>query len=130
MDSLDESPIGDADLKSLFEYLDRLDRPPCSHTLKETIEFLKEHGLPIDPTVTWLGVNGGYCDCEVIYNATTKWGDKVGWEPNIRQDEGRNMTAKDKREFVRDLADIPVQFIIRGHLYGPGSWIRIEPLTT
>ncbi len=80
-------PISYDNLKSLFDYLDRPDPPPCDHTHKETIEFLKENGLPVVPTVAWLKANGGYCDCEVIYNVTDIWAEKVGWKPNSEEDE-------------------------------------------
>ncbi len=77
-----EPPITYEDLKSLFEYLDRLDPPPCTHTHKETVEFLKGRHLPVEATIAWLKANGGYCDCEVIHNVADKWQDKVGWQPN------------------------------------------------
>jgi hypothetical protein len=82
-----EPPISHADLKSLFEFLDRTDPEPCTHTHKETIEFLKEHDLPVDPTVAWLKAHGGHCDCEIIYNVTDEWGDKIGWTPNLPDEE-------------------------------------------
>ena len=74
-------PISHADLRSLFTFLDRLDPPPCQHDHRETIQFLKSRNLPIESTLAWLRANGGFCDCEVIYNVTEKWGDAVGWVP-------------------------------------------------
>jgi len=76
-----EPPISYDDLKALFEWLDRPNPPPCDHSHKETEQFLRKHGLPIGQTLDWLKANGGFCDCEVIFNVTDKWGDKVGWEP-------------------------------------------------
>ena len=71
-------PISKEDLKELFDFLDRPNPPACDHTLKETIEFLNKKGLDIGTIIPWLNENGGYCDCEVIYNVDEKWGEFVG----------------------------------------------------
>ncbi|MDP6543752.1 MAG: DUF2695 domain-containing protein [Phycisphaerae bacterium] len=83
---IEPPPISSDHIKSLFDYLDRPNPTPCGHTHKETIEFLKENGLPVVPTIAWLEANGGYCDCEIIYNVTDTWGEKVGWKPNIEEE--------------------------------------------
>ena len=74
-------PISHRDLKGLFEYLDRPNPPPCQHDHRETAQFLTDRKLPVDSTIAWLKANGGYCDCEVIFNVTDEWGDEVGWMP-------------------------------------------------
>jgi hypothetical protein len=71
-------PMSHQDLRDLFDYLDREDAPPCGHTLRATIEFLRNRGLDADRIVAWLGEYGGYCDCEVIYNVDDKFGEIVG----------------------------------------------------
>jgi hypothetical protein len=76
-----EPPISYDDLKDLFEHLNRPDVPDCDNTLRESFEFLRDRGLPIESTMEWLNSNGAFCDCEVIYNVTNDWGDKVGWDP-------------------------------------------------
>ncbi len=76
-----DPPISYDDLKALFEYLGRPNPPPCDHTHKECVGFLRERKLPVDKTLDWLRANGGFCDCEVIFNVTDKWGEKVGWIP-------------------------------------------------
>jgi len=70
-------PIPKGDLKALFDWLDRPNCPPCDHTLKETAEFLRSRNLDVDKTVAWLRENGGYCDCEVIYNVEDEFGPLV-----------------------------------------------------
>lgn len=76
-------PIGEEDLRDLFDHLDRPNLTPCSHTHIETIGFLQSRNLPICETVEWLDRNGGCCDCEVIFNVTEDWRERIGWEPKI-----------------------------------------------
>jgi hypothetical protein len=71
-------PMPQQDLLALFNYLDRENPPPCDHTLRETIEFLKKRELDVERIVPWLRENGGYCDCEVIFNVDDKFGEIVG----------------------------------------------------
>jgi len=77
----DEPPISRADLRDLFAFLDRPNPPACAHTHAETIGFLRSRNLPVDPVLKWLRSHGGYCDCEVIFNVTEDWGERVGWQP-------------------------------------------------
>jgi hypothetical protein len=77
----DLPPISRADLKALFDHLSRPNPPPCTHTHKETVQFLRAHNLPAKATVEWLQRNGGYCDCEVIFNVDAEWGEYAGREP-------------------------------------------------
>lgn len=58
----DLPPISRADLKALFDHLDRPDPVPCTHTFKETAAYLKSQGLPVEATLEWLGANGAGCD--------------------------------------------------------------------
>jgi hypothetical protein len=69
----DLPPISRADLKALFDYLDRQNPEPCTNTLKETAQFLHGRGLNSRPMLEWLGRNGAGCDCEVIYNVEQAW---------------------------------------------------------
>jgi hypothetical protein len=70
-------PISHADLKELFDFLDRENPPPCDHTLRETMKFLEKKGLSVERVVSWLREHGGYCDCEVIFNVEDKFGEIV-----------------------------------------------------
>lgn len=76
-----DMPISHDELKALFAWLGRPNPPPCDHSHRETIQFLEQRKLPVEQTVAWLKANGGFCDCEVIYNVTDEWGDVVGWNP-------------------------------------------------
>jgi hypothetical protein len=59
--------------EQLFDFLDAaLSREGCDDTLKHTGAFLREHGLPVEQSMTWLRENGGYCDCEVLANIEDK----------------------------------------------------------
>ena len=35
---------------------------------QQTKRFLKKNRLNVEDTVEWLQLNGGYCDCEVVWN--------------------------------------------------------------
>ncbi|MCE9529639.1 MAG: DUF2695 domain-containing protein [Planctomycetes bacterium] len=80
-----DPPISHDDLRALFEYLDRPNPSPCDHTHKECVEFLRGRQLPVGKTLGWLKANGGHCDCEVIFNVTDEWGEKVGWNPKTEE---------------------------------------------
>ena len=75
---IESIPVSHTDLHDLFDYLDREGAPACDHTLRETIQFLKERNLVIEPVVAWLQQHGGFCDCEVIFNVDDKFGEIVG----------------------------------------------------
>jgi hypothetical protein len=72
-------PLSIEDLKELLRFLGRRGAPPCDHTLREAVEFLKARKLDTSKVVPWLRQNGGFCDCEVIFNVYDKVGDIVGW---------------------------------------------------
>ena len=69
-------PIPKQDLKELFDFLDREARY-CDHTLKKTTKFLRAKGHPLEQVIPWLQEHGGYCDCEVMFNVFTKFGEIV-----------------------------------------------------
>ncbi len=71
-------PIAPAELRALFDFLDRPNPKPCNHTFQVTIGFLESRHLPVKPMLTWLGENGAGCDCEVIFNTDAQWGEAVG----------------------------------------------------
>ncbi|KAF0806080.1 hypothetical protein A6D6_01898 [Alcanivorax xiamenensis] len=72
-------PMPLARLKALFSFLDRLDAPPCDHSLTQTRVFLHQQGLAPELVVPWLNEHGGYCDCEVLANVHDEVGDLIGW---------------------------------------------------
>lgn len=62
-------PLSRQQIKALDEVLyDILVKDGCDHTVRHTRAFLKERGLPIRRTLSWLRDRGGYCDCEVYLN--------------------------------------------------------------
>jgi hypothetical protein len=81
-DNIPGLPISNAALKNLFDFLDRPNPPPCTHTFKETQEFLNDAGLPLAKTIAWLKQNGAGCDCEVIFNVDAEWGEALGRTPS------------------------------------------------
>ena len=76
-------PISSDHLRDLFAYLNDTSAMgyQCDHRYTLAERFLRERGLPVEPMITWLGYNGAGCDCEIIFNTATLWGDKVGFHP-------------------------------------------------
>jgi hypothetical protein len=62
-------PLPEPELGSMFDGVSAaVERDGCDHTLRATTAWLAQR--PEGPTVvSWLGENGGYCDCEVVANA-------------------------------------------------------------
>ena len=63
-----EAPLTKAELDALCDFLDESLSEGCDHSHRFTRTFLACHKLPEDRVVSWLGENGGYCDCEVLAN--------------------------------------------------------------
>lgn len=58
----------------LFDYLDeRLEIRKCNHDFSLTEEFFKDKDIDITKVLEFLEENGGYCDCEVIFNVEEKF---------------------------------------------------------
>jgi hypothetical protein len=69
-------PLSTAGLGALFDFLnERLEDLPCDHTLVLTREFLAEREIPEDQILPWLAEYGGHCDCEVLANVESEWGE-------------------------------------------------------
>lgn len=60
-------PMRSRDLSDLLHHLAGTSTE-CDHTLRSTKEFLAHRGLDVDRCIAWLGVHGGYCDCEALAN--------------------------------------------------------------
>ena len=78
-----EPPITYAELRALFEHLDRMSASgyECDHAFTETASFLKARRLDAEPMLEWLGENGAGCDCEIMFNVAQQWEEKVGYVP-------------------------------------------------
>jgi len=63
-------PVSREIFKSIFDFIDKhLLENECDDTLKLTWKFLKKNQITnTDEVISWLQNNGGYCDCEVLYN--------------------------------------------------------------
>ena len=68
-------PLPRSELADLFNFLDsRLEGEGCDHTVRLTQEFLRDRSLPEEPVLAWLREYGGFCDCEVLANVESEWG--------------------------------------------------------
>src|SRR5690242_9432977 len=66
---VNEMIMSDAQFGELYEYLGS--EPTCDHTLRYTVDWLKEHHLQdIRGTIEKIVDLGGHCDCEVLLNVT------------------------------------------------------------
>ncbi|HEX7869188.1 MAG TPA: DUF2695 domain-containing protein [Chryseobacterium sp.] len=63
-------PISRENFQSLFDFLDeKLEKNGCDDGLKLTKQFLETNQIQnVDEVENWLKENGGFCDCEVLYN--------------------------------------------------------------
>jgi hypothetical protein len=80
-------PASKADIKDLFAYLDT--DQPCDHTLQGALKFIRTRGLPEEMMVVWLQKNGGFCDCEFIFNVEDIWNQMAEeeWQRFITDEE-------------------------------------------
>jgi hypothetical protein len=62
-------PITPDQLHCLLDHLDK-NLEACDHTTKQTADYLNAEKLDREKTLTWLGEQGGYCDCEILANLT------------------------------------------------------------
>lgn len=63
-------PVSREEFQNLFDFLDtEIGENGCDDTLKITKEFLVTNHINNIPEIeSWLRENGGFCDCEVLYN--------------------------------------------------------------
>ncbi len=68
-------PISDEQASSMYDaiFLGLGDgaKPPvegCDHTLKHTKIWSEQSMVDFDRLKSWLQSNGGFCDCEVLFN--------------------------------------------------------------
>ncbi|MCI3938951.1 DUF2695 domain-containing protein [Chryseobacterium aahli] len=68
-------PISHKIFQSLFDFLDeKLEENDCDDSLKMSKQFLEtNHITNIEEVENWLKQNGGFCDCEVLYNVEEKF---------------------------------------------------------
>ncbi|HET8900443.1 MAG TPA: DUF2695 domain-containing protein [Holophagaceae bacterium] len=68
-----EPPLPLEELRGLFAWLARTGAPACAHAHKDTIRFLVDRDLPVEPVLKWLRAGGGHCDCKVVSEVAVKW---------------------------------------------------------
>ena len=67
------SPLPADELAEMFTVLEvLLLRRECSSTLALSERWLRGRGHDVARVVGWLRDNGGYCDCEVLFNVVPK----------------------------------------------------------
>lgn len=68
-------PVSREIFQKLFDFLDeKLEEHGCDDSLKLTKQFLETNHIEnIKEVENWLKENGGFCDCEVLYNVEEKF---------------------------------------------------------
>ncbi|MCX8531879.1 DUF2695 domain-containing protein [Chryseobacterium luquanense] len=68
-------PVSREIFQILFDFLDEeLEKHDCDDSLKLTKLFLETNHIGnIEEVENWLKENGGFCDCEVLYNVEEKF---------------------------------------------------------
>jgi hypothetical protein len=67
-------PLTRDQMRNLFDFVDQqLSENECDDTLRAALLFLEQQQLPVEPVVSWLRNNGGYCDCEALANAEERF---------------------------------------------------------
>lgn len=68
-------PVSREIFQNLFDFLDeKLEEHDCDDSLKLSKQFLEtNHITNIEEITNWLKENGGFCDCEVLYNVEEKF---------------------------------------------------------
>lgn len=70
-------PARQEQIEDLFDYIEtRLEREPCNHSLRFAMQYMMEKRLNFPKVTSWLNENGGYCDCKVTEEITSKWREK------------------------------------------------------
>lgn len=69
---LTDLPMEEVLFPKLFTFLnEKLQQKSCKHTIENTFTFLAKHNVKnLHQVIDWLADNGGYCDCEILYNVT------------------------------------------------------------
>jgi Protein of unknown function (DUF2695) len=90
---IENLPVERERIEDLFDYLDvQLEKTPCSHDLKNTMQFLMERRLNMPRFMSWLNENGAYCDCEILDKVEPQWFKAFGedWETFTTEDTEEN----------------------------------------
>jgi len=62
-------PVAPEIIVELFDHLDlELEAKGCGHDYSITKAFLASKQIQNDGIFEWFRENGGYCDCEILYN--------------------------------------------------------------
>lgn len=62
-------PLDKSYILDLFDFLNvELEERGCNHNFQIASEFLKSKGLDKESVFEWFREQGGYCDCEILFN--------------------------------------------------------------
>jgi hypothetical protein len=71
---LESLPAPKEQIEDMFDFIEfKLEREPCNHSLRFAMQYMMENRLNFPKMTSWLNENGGYCDCKVLEEITSKW---------------------------------------------------------
>ena len=71
---IESLPIEKELIIELFDYLDNeLEKQNCNDDYKIAKSFFQIKGMNNEKIYEWFKKNGGYCDCEILYNIEEKF---------------------------------------------------------
>ena len=120
-------PLSPEQLHELLNYLDaNLDA--CNHTTKLTRVFLAAEQLNLDKVLSWLGEQGGFCDCEVLANLED-FDESLQAPPPVPRIVTRQKEDRQPRNLDTvtgwQLAKLPAPWRV-ANLYAPNEPVRLE----
>lgn len=120
-------PLSPEQLHRLLDYLDA-NLKACDHTTKLAAIFLHVEKLERDKVLSWLGEQGGFCDCEVLANLADL-NDSLQALPSVprlvtRQNQHRTPRSLDTVTGW-DLANLPAPWRV-ANLYTSGGPVKLE----
>lgn len=71
---LEALPARKEQIEDMFDFIEfKLERESCNHSLRFAMQYMMENRLNFPKVTSWLNENGGYCDCKVMEEITSKW---------------------------------------------------------
>lgn len=117
-------PLTVEQLDQLLNYLDNK-LPPCDHTTQHSRVFLEKSSLDPEVVFPWLGKQGGYCDCEVLFNLEDLVGLLAPSVPSPRKPKPKRQPRSLANAIGWDLGKLPKPWKV-ANLYSNDEPIQLQ----
>ena len=126
-DLVSAMPLSLEQLHRLLDYLDA-NLVACDHSTKLTSHFLDVEQLERDKVLSWLGEQGGYCDCEVLANLASL-DESLRTPPRAPRIETRQKPIRTPRSLETvtgwKISKLPAPWRV-SNLYDPRGPVKLE----